>query len=268
MWTAYGRATARGRGGSRARGWATAAVIGLGLVTSLVPGTAARAQTAAPVGTPADVGTGSADPPMILSPRSRLAPTPRTDGVTAAFRTLSFDVGQEKADPLMPGDKIRLEFWREPALSGDYVVDEAGRVVLPILGSMDVTGRPAPELKRRLLEAYDEQLRNQDVQIVLLRRVRVLGAVKEPGLYHADPTMTLADVVALAGGSEGRLKGIKLQRDGRTIQSDLKGETPVAERLRSGDQILVPEKRWLARYAPIIVGGLISGAALVLSQTL
>jgi len=105
--------------------------------------------------------------------------------------------------PLIPGDAIRLAFWREPDFNGDYPVDENGSVVLPILGYRKVNGIPPADLKAILLDEYREQLRNQDVQITLLRRVRILGAVHEPGLYFVDPTMTLGDAVALAGGATG-----------------------------------------------------------------
>jgi protein involved in polysaccharide export with SLBB domain len=83
-------------------------------------------------------------------------------------------------EPLMPGDAIRLAFWREPGLSGQYSVDEAGVVVLPLLGARDVTGVPGARVKQELADAYGRELANQEVQILLLRRVRILGAVKVP----------------------------------------------------------------------------------------
>ena len=105
--------------------------------------------------------------------------------------------------PLAPGDAIRTTFWREPQLNGDYRVDETGTVVLPVLGARSVRDIDPVHLKTALVNDYGRQLRSpDDVQIVLLRRVRVLGAVKTPGLYLVDPTMTLGDVIALAGGGD------------------------------------------------------------------
>ena len=102
-------------------------------------------------------------------------------------------------EPLTPGDALKLSFWREPELNGQYEIDESGTTVLPILGTRNVTALPAGELKTKLTEEYGQELRNQEVQIVLLRRVRVLGEVNRPGLYYLDATMTLGDAIALAG---------------------------------------------------------------------
>ena len=174
----------------------------------------------------------------------------------------TFTVSQE---PLAPGDAVRLKFWREPALSGDYAVDEAGRVVLPLVGVREVTGVPGAQLKVQLIRDYDRELANQEVQVLLLRRVRILGAVKEPGLYHVDGTMTLGDAVAMAGGATtvGKLKGIKLLRDESEIQDGLDINSLLLEQIRSGDQIMVPERSWFARNGVVVVGALISAAGLI-----
>jgi protein involved in polysaccharide export with SLBB domain len=159
------------------------------------------------------------------------------------------------AEPLAPGDAIQLSFWRDPQFNGDYSVDETGMVVLPFLGVRRVTNTPSSELKRQLLDDYAQQLRNQDVRVTLLRRVRILGAVKNPGLYRVEPTMTLGDAVAVAGGPtpEGKLKGIRILRNGQEIRSNLDGRTRLAEYVRSGDQIMVPERGWFARNGFYIV---------------
>lgn len=54
-------------------------------------------------------------------------------------------VGQQRAtapafELLRPGDIIRLSVWREPSITGDYVVDERGRLSLPYLGEIEVAG--------------------------------------------------------------------------------------------------------------------------------
>ena len=130
-------------------------------------------------------------------------------------------------------------------------------------------GLSRAELKERLLEDYREQLRNQDVQITLLQSVRVLGAVNEPGLYHIDGTMTLGDVVALAGGvnDEGTLQNIRIQRFDGTEDAlvDVRIEAPLAEQIQSGDQILVPRRSWLSRYGTFVVGTALSIGFLIVA---
>ncbi len=176
----------------------------------------------------------------------------------------------DAAGTLMPGDVIRLAGTREAEIPGEYPVDEGGTVVLPLLGSRDVSHVSGAELKRQLVTAYRQQLRNQDVQIALLRRVRVLGAVKNPGIYHVDPTMTVADAIALAGGAtqQGKLKGVKILRGEKELRANVDTDAPVANEMRSGDQIIVPERSWFARNSPYVIGGLITGTAIIVAQTL
>jgi protein involved in polysaccharide export with SLBB domain len=172
------------------------------------------------------------------------------------------------AEALAPGDAIQLALWREPDLSGEYPVDETGLVVLPLLGTRHVTSISMPELKQRLLQEYAQQLRNQEVRIILLRRVRVLGAVKNPGLYRVDPTMTLGDAVALAGGAtnDGKLKDIRILRNGAELRSNLDSRAQLTDYVRSGDQIVVPDRGWLARNAHVVFAAALSAAAVVVSR--
>ena len=169
---------------------------------------------------------------------------------------------------LAPGDLIRLTFWREVELGGDFAIDEDGAVVLPILGTWDVSGVPSDELREQLREAYGHQLRNQDVQILFLHRVSILGAVENPGLYHVDATMSLRDAVALAGG---------VTEDGRTDRMDVRGGpeatyTTIAAAgvggpgLLSVDEINVPRKSWFVRNSVPLLGGVLSATAIILSR--
>lgn len=171
-------------------------------------------------------------------------------------------------NPLRPGDAIRISISREAELGGEFIVDEAGQAALPMIGVRDVVGVPPAELKRQLQAAYSEQLRNQVVQITLLRRISVLGAVNKPGLYHVDPTMALPDVVALAGGATGgvRVDEVRIIRDGREIEVRLNDMT--MEQVHSGDHIVVGERSWVARNARAVIGVSLSALALLLRYRL
>jgi polysaccharide export outer membrane protein len=171
---------------------------------------------------------------------------------------------------LRPGDAIRLKIWQEPGLSGDFVVDETGVAVLPRLGPTRVLDRPALQLKAELAEAYRRDLNHSSVEVMLLRRVQVLGAVRNPGLYEADPTMSVRDVLALAGGatSQGNVNGIQLNRAGRRLPGRL-SEHALLESVAvdSGDEIYVPERGWISRN-PYIVGALLSATVTLATRLL
>jgi protein involved in polysaccharide export with SLBB domain len=79
--------------------------------------------------------------------------------------------------------------------------------------------------------------------------------------------MTVGDVLALAGGPspEGRRDRVDVLRAGATVSRDIArgarlGDTPV----RSGDQLVVPERSWVSRNTPL-VAGLASSAAFLIA---
>src|SRR5262249_41877115 len=115
---------------------------------------------------------------------------------------------------LAPGDRVKLEIWREPDLSGEFEVDEGGMAMLPKLGPTRVTGLTSDALKAELISRYQVYLRNPTIGVTVLHRVSVEGAVRNPGIYTVAPTMTLADVLALAGGatSDGKADRFELVR--------------------------------------------------------
>ncbi|HUP19948.1 MAG TPA: polysaccharide biosynthesis/export family protein [Gemmatimonadota bacterium] len=171
------------------------------------------------------------------------------------------------AVPLQPGDMVRVSLWQEPQLSGEFPVDESGLVALPLLGVRHVTRLPANQVKRQLAEEYSRQLRNQPAHITLLRRVRILGAVANPGLYHVDPTLSLGDVVALAGGvqPDGDDDDVRVTRRGQVYQASLERGLGVSW-VESGDEIFVPRNSWLERNATWFLGAIISATTLILTR--
>lgn len=166
---------------------------------------------------------------------------------------------------LQPGDQVRLKIWREPDLSGDYRVDENGVAVFPKIGPVTV-GRLSPDsLSSLLVSGYALYLQHPSIEVTLLRRINVLGEVKNPGLYDVDPTMSLADVMAMAGGvsTEGNSNKIELLRQGEREPVRLTPQSRLADApLRSGDQLRVPQRSWLSRNGTVVAAG-ITAAALV-----
>jgi polysaccharide export outer membrane protein len=152
---------------------------------------------------------------------------------------------------LLPGDIVRLRIWREPDLSGEFPVDAHGDVVFPKIGVQRVTGESQDALRDRLVSLYERYLRNPSIDVVFLRRINVLGSVRHPGLIPVDPTMVVADALALAGGTtpDGRQDRIQLIRGGEVLTTDISQRTRIADLpLQSGDQLYVPERSWFSRH--------------------
>lgn len=172
---------------------------------------------------------------------------------------------------LEPGDMVRLKIWREPDLSADYRVDEKSMVVFPKIGTVDVSRLPADSLRSLLVSSYSKYLQDASVDVTFLRRIDIIGEVKNPGLYHVDPTMSLPDVLAMAGGvtPEGDANKIQLIRRGSRAPVHLARDVSLADStLQSGDELRVPQRSWLSRNAAAVLAAGITGGALVLAAVL
>lgn len=181
-------------------------------------------------------------------------------------------LAQEQAPPsesitLQPGDVLLVAIWREEDLSGEFTVDESGTVTLPLLGEEKVTGIPLEQLRDRLIEEYRVQLRNPSINVTPLRRIDVLGEVRQPGVYKIDPTVSLAGAVALAGGatSAGDLNRITVVRSGGLREQIPSGTSLNTAQLRSGDQIFVGQRGWFERNSTFVVSALLSITGIVIS---
>lgn len=181
------------------------------------------------------------------------------DGVTAGSAARAADV-------LRPGDVVRLRIWREPDLSGDFLIDEHGVVTLPRVGPVRAVDQPVDSLKSRLFRAYQVYVSQPSIEVTPLRRVQVTGAVRTPGLYTVDPTMTVADAIALAGGvtPAGRRDRVVLVRGARSIDARLLPQTGDGRSpLRSGDELFVPERSWFSRNPGVVIAAISATASLI-----
>jgi polysaccharide biosynthesis/export protein len=153
-------------------------------------------------------------------------------------------------DRIHPGDLIRLEIWREPDLSGRWTVPVDGIVVFPRVGPRNVLDRSIDDVKNELLAELERYLINPSILLEVHRKVQILGAVRTPGVYTLDPTFTISDALAAAGGvsPDGRQDRVELRRDDRVVMVLLQGRTPLSDApIRSGDQLFVPERSYVGR---------------------
>lgn len=165
-----------------------------------------------------------------------------------------------------PGDVVRMAVWREPDYTGEYPVDAHGRVTLPQLGTMLVTGRTTEWLSDTLTAAYRKLLNNPSVSVVVLMRMTVSGEVGRPGFVQADATMSVGGLISQAGGLTPLANRDKIQllRDGRVVVASLGPGTMLWRTpVQSGDQVYVPQHAWFARNGHYFLTGLISIASAV-----
>lgn len=187
----------------------------------------------------------------------------------ASVSAVAQETGDRRAEiMLLPGDLLQIEVWREEDLSGEFLIDEGGVVVLPMIGERRVTGIPIVELRDSLLEAYRRELRNPSITITPLRRVYVLGEVNQPGLLTLDPTVSLGGAIAMAGGANelGDLRRIQIVRDGEIVRDGVSPMNVIARLdVRSGDQIVVGRRAWLDRNSTFLVSAVLSVTSIVIT---
>lgn len=147
-----------------------------------------------------------------------------------------------------PGDRVWLHVWREPKLSDTVSVDEHGEILLPKIGTVKASSMSIAALRDTVRARFAEYLREAPLDLVVLRRVSVNGAVGRPNVYYVDVSTTLRDVIARAGGvtGEGDDGKVSIVRDGRTMAvRDWQSDFSTTSDLRSGDQVIVGRKSWL-----------------------
>jgi len=143
---------------------------------------------------------------------------------------------------LGPGDKVRVTIFGEADLSGDYQLDGAGIVRLPLIGSVRAIGDTAPVLERTIASALSPNyLKNPkvNVEITTYRPFFIIGAVNRPGQYPYVDHMSALNAVALAGGftDQARQSTLYVRREGSVSEEEV--ATDQLSELRPGDTIRV-----------------------------
>jgi polysaccharide export outer membrane protein len=106
---------------------------------------------------------------------------------------------------IAPLDKVEIKVLKMADLSGDYNVDLAGNISMPLIGEVRAVNLTTSDLDRELTAKLGEKyLENPDVSIGIkestTRVVTVDGAVREPGAFPTIGSTSLLRAVALAKG--------------------------------------------------------------------
>lgn len=155
---------------------------------------------------------------------------------------------------VLPGDEVKVRVYREPELSGQYVVNGRGEVFIPGLGRVAAAGMTADSLSAHITSGYTKRIIDAIVDVGLIRSLPVLGQVQSPGVYQAEPTMTVQQIVAKAGGIRGRTLQnptflLQKGRDGArySLAADVRLDRVA---LDEGDAIVVVDPSFLERWGP------------------
>jgi polysaccharide export outer membrane protein len=150
-----------------------------------------------------------------------------------------------------PGDGLAIDLWGGVAQRLYRTVDREGRLSLPEVGPVLVSGRTMTEVQQTVQHVLRTQYRDVSADISLSRlrtvRVYVVGDVQHPGAYDISSLSTPLNALFAAGGctTEGSLRGLKHFRGKQLIEMIdaydllLRGVRADLKRLENGDTLLV-----------------------------
>jgi protein involved in polysaccharide export with SLBB domain len=151
-----------------------------------------------------------------------------------------------------PGDSLAVDLWGGYSQRLVRVVDRTGRVSLPEVGPVEVSGKSLGEVQLTVQRILRTQFRDvsADVSVSRLRTIRVyvVGDVVEAGAYDISSLSTPLNALVMAGGVTGRgsLRTLRHYRGKQLIQEVdaydllLHGVHSDIQQLQSGDTLLVP----------------------------
>jgi polysaccharide export outer membrane protein len=195
---------------------------------------------------PAPNGTGGKPLPAIGSvgaPATPAAPPASAAAVPSDYR-------------LAPGDKLRVEVYKDAQLSQSLQVRPDGKVTLPLIGDIVATDLTPIQLRDRIATSLKEYITNPVVTVIVVEAspvmIFVMGEVATPGAIPMRGPMTVLQALAMAGGFKefANTKDIRIIRKASGIlkttetirfnyNDAVKGNgTPVF--LLPGDMVVVP----------------------------
>ncbi|MGH7885688.1 MAG: polysaccharide biosynthesis/export family protein, partial [Thermodesulfobacteriota bacterium] len=119
-------------------------------------------------------------------------------GVSAPVSPADYVVG--------PADLLEVKIFEAERLSDSVRVSSTGKITLPLLGSIDVSGLTARETEIKIENLFKERgyIREPHVSVFVeeykSKQVSVIGAVNAPGTYELLGRQTLLEALALSQG--------------------------------------------------------------------
>jgi polysaccharide export outer membrane protein len=179
------------------------------------------------------------------------APAPRARAAGAAKNSPAWN---EQEYRLGPGDKLRVEVYREAQLSQSLQVRPDGRITMPLIGELTASGRTAVELRDGIAASLKEYVTNPVVTVIVQEavaaQVYVIGEVAHPGTQVMQGALTVLQALAQAGGlkefaDRGDIRILRKGAGGTTQTIGFNYKDAVKGRiepfqLQPGDTVVVP----------------------------
>lgn len=123
----------------------------------------------------------------------------------SAERASALSNPADKAYRIGPLDVLDISVFNVPELSKSVQVSESGSIGFPLIGDVQAAGRTARDIEANLTAALGSKYLQKPQVTVFIKeynsqRITIDGAVKRPGVFPVQGSMTLLQALALAQG--------------------------------------------------------------------
>ena len=179
---------------------------------------------------------------VVVPPPPAMDPTSLSEYRVGAGDVLSISVPGliERTNPTDRADTL-----------GGFRVYTSGKVLLPLVGGVEVAGLTVEEIHLKLVEEFSAFIKKPVLSVEILefksQPLYLLGKFNQPGLYYLDRPTSLLHGIALGAGlnDTANLRGARLIRSDRVQPVDIyrllyNNELKQNVQLHPGDAIYVP----------------------------
>lgn len=150
------------------------------------------------------------------------------------------------------GDNGRYRNEQGEETLGTFRVYSSGKILLPLVGGVEVVGLTVEEIQLKLIDVFAEYINKPVVSVEIVefksQPLYLLGKFNQPGLYYLDRPTSLLHGIALGSGlsDTANLRGARLVRSDRVQPVDIyqllyNNDLKQNVQLRPGDTIYVPD---------------------------
>ncbi|EWH11159.1 polysaccharide biosynthesis/export protein [Catenovulum agarivorans DS-2] len=158
-----------------------------------------------------------------------------------------------------PGDSLNIFVWRNPEISGTFVVRPDGKITTSLVEDIDVSGKTPTELARNVEQILATYIKDPIVTVSVggfvgpySEQVRVIGQAASPQAINYRENMTLLDLMVQVGGltqfadgdSAKLVRVVSGQQQTYNIRIDSlinDGDISANVDLLPGDIVIIPE---------------------------
>jgi polysaccharide export outer membrane protein len=178
------------------------------------------------------------------------------DAASSAAQATPGAAAPDAADSYVIGasDSLNVTVFKEPTVSGSFLVRPDGMISIPLLGDVKASGKTPMQLAEEIKAKLKKFIQDPNVTVILSqinsKKVFLIGEVGRTGPIEMTPGMTFLEAVATAGGLTqfANAKKIYILRteDGKQekipvqYKQALAGAAALNLVLKPGDTIVVP----------------------------